>query len=145
MKNFMIKTLCLTFIFIFIASCTFTRLEKGLDSLLGKSMNHAINLLGMPNAERTIRGQKIYAWGHSFTYSKPSTSNSTSSGTIDGEWVSINTSTTSYTPTNLSCSIELYVNSKDIVTNYMYDGNAGACENYAQWLGQGWLDGLKGK
>ena len=122
-----------------LTACTFTRLEKGLDSLLGKSMDHAISMLGMPNAERTMRGQKMYGWGHSFSYN--SANNSTSSTVVNGQWIQINT--TSYTPTNLSCSIELYVNSNDIVTNYSYDGNAGACETYAQWLGQGWLDGFK--
>jgi len=31
------------------------------------------------------------------------------------------------------------------ISSYSAVMNAGACENYAQWLGQGWLDGLKGK
>jgi len=144
MKNFMLKTLCLTFIFIFLASCTFTRLEKGLDSLVGKSMDHAMSLLGMPDSEMTIRGQKIYGWGHSTSFNYPTSNTSTSSAVIDGELVQIQTTTNSSTPTNLSCSIKLYVNSNDIVTTYAYDGNSGACETYAQWLGQGWLDGIKG-
>lgn len=83
-----------------------TILGAELPKFEGQPVDVAVKKLGFPNDERTIMGKKVYVWF------------------------------TSRFGTNrrLTCEVRLIVDAKDVVRDFDWDGNNGACEYYAGLL-----------
>lgn len=88
---------------------SFETLNVALPKLHGKTINVAINYLGIPAREYSIAGNKVY------------------------EWTTVGPNPFSPASQNLSCTIKLST-SNDVVRGYDYDGSNGTCQVYADRL-----------
>jgi hypothetical protein len=113
---------------------TWGDIDRGLDTLTGKPLDYAISKLGLPDAEQTIAGRKVYVWDSRTVgggYLVPKTTNY--SGNVGGTSYAGTDTGLQATPSyDLYCKLKLVVDGSNTVTSYDYDGNMGACERYAR-------------
>lgn len=111
----MLKFLMYAAIPLVVSACTtFGGIEKNIEQkYLGKPIDAAIDGLGFPAAERTIAGRKLYTW--TVGRSQPNL--------IAGPNGTLMVSGA----TSLSCTLNLEVDSQEVVKRYSYDGQLGAC------------------
>lgn len=117
---------------------TWGQFDQGLDSLVGRPLDDAINVLGMPTEERTVAGRRYIQWGSSSSGFIPVTSPSTTYGTVNtGRTFGTYSATTysaAYVPVEYSCSITLQIGADERIQKTQYEGNLGGCESYIQAL-----------
>ncbi|XDZ49607.2 hypothetical protein AB8806_17495 (plasmid) [Ralstonia syzygii subsp. celebesensis] len=124
-----------------IAGCvTWEQFDRGMDVLIGQSVDHAISILGFPSGERTIAGKRYVQWGRSSADFVPIASPSYSTGNFNvGNKVGSYSSTTmnaTYIPMSLDCTIVAELDAENRVTRTQYDGNMGGCEPFIIRLNQ---------
>lgn len=114
----MFRFLCVVGVLAVTSGCvTFGSIEKNIQSrYVGKPADVAIDSLGYPTAERTILGRKVLTWtvGRSLP-----TLGSLPSGQV------VITGSASY-----SCTLDLELDSANVVTKYGLSGQLGACEAF---------------
>ncbi|NYH99600.1 hypothetical protein [Cupriavidus plantarum] len=117
---------------------TWGQFDQGLDSLVGRPLDDAINVLGMPASERTVAGRRYVQWRRSYSESMPVVSPSTTYGAVQsGRGIANYSATTysqSYETAEYSCSITLQIGADERVQKSQYEGNLGGCESYIQVL-----------
>lgn len=108
---------------------SFAKLDRALPTFEGRPVAEVVQYLGYPSSERTTMGKKIYVWSTAFTRVSPSST--TTTGTVAGAPVAVtSTGVQSY---NLACEIRV-ITSNDIVEGFEYEGNNGACAQFARAL-----------
>ncbi|MFM0739219.1 hypothetical protein PQQ51_18430 [Paraburkholderia xenovorans] len=119
-----------------LAACVGNQLDTGWQRLRGQPLSMAVDRLGVPNSDRTLAGRHVYTWTTSQTVSTYQASSSfttanASRGSGGGHYTA-NTFGGTMVPTNVSCKIDIEVDSRDVMTNMSYDGTISACARYAQ-------------
>lgn len=115
---------------------TFSNIENGLSSLVGKPVQVAFNSLGYPSGQMKIGDDTVYGWGRNFSVSMPTTATAHTAGYVGSTPYSGNTTATTWTPTQYSCDIKIIAGPDGIIKNWQYDGNVGGCAAYAKPLGR---------
>ncbi len=123
-----------------ISGCvSFSDINKGVNSFLGKNIDYAVNRIGYPTSEREFQGRKLYVWGNAqdVTLYLPQTAQTT--GNVYGTYGSATyQGTTTYNaPTNIhyECTVILEVDDQGIVRRTQWNGNRGGCARYAKFAG----------
>ena len=99
------------------ACTTFGSIDRNIEQkYLGKPVDAAIDGLGYPTAERTVAGRKLYTW----------TVGSSVPNLIPGPNGTLMVSGA----TALSCTLNLEVDSLEVVKRYSYTGQLGACSAF---------------
>ncbi|WP_342052012.1 MULTISPECIES: hypothetical protein [unclassified Cupriavidus] len=117
---------------------TWGQFDDGLNSLVGRPLDDAINVLGMPAGERTVAGRRYIEWGSTTAGFIAVTSPSTTYGTMNtagshGNY-SASTISTSYVPVDYNCKVTLQIDAAERIRDGQYEGNLGGCESYIQAL-----------
>lgn len=119
-----------------LGGCVFQNMTKGLDALKGQNIQVAVNELGYPDGQRTMLGHTIYVWGRSEDTVLPTFNTSTTNGMIGNTPVYGTTTTTNLIPVNYNCTIQIMVDSNNIIQSWQFTGNRGGCSAYANDLKQ---------
>lgn len=90
-----------------LTGCVGQVLQEGLHGYSGKPASALFSKLGLPTAEQTIAGHKVYIW--------------TTSNFVEG--------------TNYGCKLRVNVDAQDNVVGGDWDGNNGGCAVFASRLG----------
>ena len=129
MKKFIIGLLLL------VSGCAFQTLNDGLPYLVGKPIDSAVNVLGLPSREMMVGDYTIYEWSNQYSTTIPITTQNTTytSGNVGTSPVNMSSTSynTNYKTVNNVCSIKLSVNSLNIIQRWEWRGNQGACQYYA--------------
>lgn len=133
------KAICISAIAATLSGCaTWGQFDTGLNTLIGKPVSLAVDVLGYPSGEREIVGMHLIQWGRSSQGFMPVSTPIQSYGTVATPrgFGSFSTTTmqTSMVPVSYNCSITLQVDANNIVTGYNYEGNLGGCRTYIQRL-----------
>jgi hypothetical protein len=123
----LVLTLCLS-------GCVARHMNEGLNKLLGQNVQVAIDHVGYPDTQRTMLGHTIYVWGRSQSGVMPIFNSGTTTGMIGDAPVSTTTTSTDFVPVNYNCTIQLAVDSDQIIKSMQWAGNAGGCSPYAKAL-----------
>lgn len=124
-----------------LAGCvTWEQFDRGMDTLIGQPVDHAISILGFPSGERIVAGKRYVQWGRSSAGFVPFTSPSYTAGSFNvGNKVgnySSTTMNTTYMPMSFDCTIVAELDSENRVKRTQYDGNMGGCEPFIIRLNQ---------
>ena len=132
------KKLILGFMLILSVGCALQTLEDGLPYLVGKPIDSAVDVLGLPSSKMTIGKYTVYEWTNENSATIPMTMPSTSFTSGNLGTSSINTSTTSYStsyiPVNNVCVIKLSVDDNEIINRWEFKGNQGGCQYYTDGI-----------
>jgi len=109
-----------------LTACTYSTLDKGLPLLVGKPIDTAVNVLGLPNQKMQNGSYSVYVWDNRFSSTIPLYNTSTAGTTT--------TSTVNDVPVEYHCQIKLQVDATNIIQRWEYFGNQGGCQNYANGL-----------
>lgn len=123
-------TLAILLVLLFTA-CGYNTNKDYLETFQYGHIDNVVDCIGLPDAEQTIMGKKVYIWSTNFNQSFPIT---TYGQTTTNIGINAYTSNTSVISQNLSCKLKIIVNSKDIITDYEWDGNIGGCRKYDEPL-----------
>jgi hypothetical protein len=121
-----------------LASCVSSRLNDGLQSLVGKNIQAAVARLGYPDGQRTMLGDTIYIWHTSQNVSLPVTTTSTTTGTVGTAPIYGSTTNTQWVPENFNCIVQIATDRNGTIKSYQWSGNMGGCERYASAFGSAW-------
>lgn len=117
-----------------LAGCAAGNLNKGLPYLVGKPLDHAIELFGLPDSTLEVGENTVYVWGTSSNFSLPvtSTNSSFTTGSVGSTPVygTTTSTSTSYVPVSYNCTIKLSVDSSNLITYWSWEGNEGGCSRY---------------
>lgn len=126
--------LCAAFAAQLSGCATWGQFDDGLRSLVGRPLDEAINVLGMPSSERTVAGRRYIQWSSWHSDVIPAISTSTTHGAVHNGRSAANYSatslSTSYEPVDYACIITLEVDADNRVRRGQYEGNMGGCEPY---------------
>jgi hypothetical protein len=115
--------------------CAFKVLDEALPKLVGKPIEAAVNVLGLPNAQMELAGNNIFIWNNQRSGTVPiyNTSTANTYGTVGTTPVygTTTTSTVNYVPVSYHCEIKVSVDSQNIIQRVEYYGNQGGCQRYA--------------
>ena len=129
MKKFIIGFLLL------VTGCAFQTLNDGLPYLVGKPIDSAVDVLGLPSRKMEIGNYTVYEWSNQYSTTIPITTPNTTYTSGNVGTSSINMSSTSYNtnyiPVNNICSIKLSVNGLNIIQRWEWKGNQGGCQYYS--------------
>ena len=89
-----------------LTGCVGQALQEGLHDYHGKPASALFSKLGLPTAEQTIAGHKVYIW--------------TTSNFVEG--------------TNYGCKVRVNVDAQDNIVGEDWDGNNGGCAVFASRL-----------
>jgi len=109
-----------------LTACAYSTLDKGLPLLVGKPIDTAVNVLGLPNQKMQNGSYSVYVWDNRFSSTIPLYNTSTAGTTT--------TSTINDVPVEYHCQIKLQVDATNIIQRWEYFGNQGGCQNYANGL-----------
>jgi hypothetical protein len=109
-----------------LTACAYSTLDKGLPLLVGKPIDTAVNVLGLPNQKMQNGSYSVYVWDNRFSSTIPLYNTSTADTTT--------TSTVNDVPVEYHCQIKLQVDATNIIQRWEYFGNQGGCQNYANGL-----------
>ena len=127
MKNIQEWLIAVTFVFVATSCATFDNIEAGLNSLVGRDITDAINVLGYPDGEREVVGKKVYTWHTSQfgSYSLPRTSYDTGYvGSVPFSYTATTYTTQIY---HYQCNIDLIVEDGWQIISWQLAGNVGGC------------------
>jgi hypothetical protein len=113
---------------------TFSTLDKGLQTFVGKPPQEAFDVMGYPKGEDRIAGRTVYVWGRHFSMAMPLSTNSTTTGSVAGTPFTATTSGTQWVDGEYECNVRLFVGDDGLVRNYDWSGNMGGCEAFAHRL-----------
>lgn len=116
---------------LFLAGCVGSQMTKGLSGLTGQDIHIAIVYLGYPDGERNVMGDHLYIWSTNHSGLMPVTSLATTNGSIGGTPYYSTSTAMSFQQMQFVCTIELAVNSSNIITHWQYQGNNAGCRQYA--------------
>ena len=128
------RLLCVILCVILLNGCVSQNMTKGLNNLVGKHIRAAVERLGYPDAKREMLGDTIYLWGKSQNTVVPMSSVSTTTGSIGSYPMYGTTTSTNYVPVNYNCTIQIIVDSNEIIKSWSWSGNMGGCSSYATAL-----------
>src|SRR5499425_593689 len=118
--------LLLSLVAMVLTACAFSTLDKGLPLLVGKPIDAAVNVLGLPNQKMQIGSYSVYVWDNRFSSTIPLYNTSTAGTTT--------TSTVNDVPVEYHCQIKLQVDATNIIQRWEYFENQGGCQYYANGL-----------
>ena len=117
-----------------LAGCAGEIIQEKMLPMIGRPASYVFAKLGLPDAEGEVAGRKFYLWGTQTagSYTVPLYN----TGSVYSPY---GTSTYSYTTYqqhsyNYFCKIRVFVDSKDRITTYDFDGNEGGCATFAKQL-----------
>ena len=130
--------LLLSLVAMVLTACAFSTLDRGLPLLVGKPIDAAVNVLGLPNQKMEIGSYSVYVWENRFSSTIPlyNTSTATTTGNVGTVPVygTTTTSTVNDVPVEYHCQIKLQVDATNIIQRWEYFENQGGCQYYANGL-----------
>ena len=119
---------------LFVAACSFGRLEAGLPLLKGRNIETAIQYLGIPDAQMEIAGRDVFVWNNAYSVNSvtPVTSYSNATAYGYGGMATAYGTSTAYVPEthNYSCTIKAIADKEGIINSLQYEGNEGGCSTF---------------
>ncbi len=117
-----------------LTGCVSQRMNKGLDALIGRNIRYAISDFGYPTGQQVILGDTVYSWSTNGQVLMPTTTSTTTYGTVNGRSYSAVANSTSVEPVGTNCSIQLETDTNDTITHWHWEGNLIGCNRYARRL-----------
>lgn len=114
-----------------LAACATTRLNDGLQKLMGQNIRDAVDLLGYPDGQREMMGDKIYIWSSSHDAALPLMTTSNTRGMVGNTPVYGTTTNTNWVPINFNCTVQLGTDAHGTIKNFQWSGNQDGCRAYA--------------
>ena len=99
-----------------LTGCVSTRMNDGLNYLIGKPVQFVINRFGYPDSQREIMGHTLYEWSN------------------EGGAMAVPLYGGGVFAARLQCHVEVAVDSRLIVTSYQWSGNNAGCAAFANRL-----------
>jgi len=96
-----------------LVGCATQELNEGLQQVVGQPIDVLVNDWGYPSEQREIMGQTLYVW------------------TNDNGVMAMPTYGGGAYAARLTCTIQVAVNDKNIITSYQWSGNNGGCGSFA--------------
>lgn len=115
----------------FLTGCaTFSDLENGLQTLVGKPFTTAVDVMGYPDGKMPIDSQTVYVWGNRSVgaYSMPQTAYT--SGYVGNQYYTAQTQYNQTVYYDHQCEIKLVCDSSDTIITWQYRGNIAGCNQY---------------
>lgn len=122
---------------VLLAGCVMSRLNTGLQGLLGADIHEAAARMGYPNSEREMLGDKIYVWSTDSSAVIPLPMTTTTTGYVGTTPVGMTTNSMGFMPAHFHCTVQLAVTPEGKIKSYQYYGNPGGCGPYARMLNRG--------
>ena len=117
-----------------LAGCASVTIEEKMQPMLGQPASQVFEKLGIPDAEDVVAGRKFYVW-------KTEDSGSIllpqlNTGSVYTGYGTSTYTYTSYVPIVYShaCKFRVFVDAKDLITTYDFEGNEGGCSTFASQL-----------
>jgi hypothetical protein len=127
----------LMMIVLLVGACSFKTFDEQLPKFVGQPIESLVEQLGLPNAEQTIMGRKVYTWRSDMSYTSITPVSTTNTGYAGNRMAPVTLTSTSYVPStsNLACSIRAVVSATNsMIESIDYEGNNGACLAYSSRL-----------
>jgi hypothetical protein len=109
-----VRTTTVVFGVLLLAGCATAQLNKGLQNLMGQPVSVLVSAWGYPQGEREIMGRKLYIWS------------------ADRGAVAVPMYGGGAFAARLACTVEVGVDSREIITSYQWNGNNGGCAGLAR-------------
>lgn len=108
------KTITAVLAALLLVGCATAQLNTGLKNLMGAPVSTLVSAWGYPENEREIMGHKIYIWSN------------------DGGVMAVPLYGGGAFAARLNCTVQVSVDSHDVITSYQWNGNNGGCANFAR-------------
>lgn len=120
-----------------LTGCLSSRMDSGLQGLVGQDIHAATGRLGYPDGERDVMGDHVYVWSidHEAAMYLPTVQ--TTTGNVGGVPYSQNTYGGSFVPARAFCMIQLGTAPDGTIKTWQYRGNPIGCAGYARALHRG--------
>lgn len=117
------------------AACTsFSILDVELPKYFGRPAEALISRLGLPDAEQTLAGRRVYVWSTSTQYTRITPVTTTNTGFVGSSPVMTASTAPRATTGSLSCRVRVWVDANDLIQGADYDGNNAACFTFSSRL-----------
>lgn len=116
-----------------LAGCqTADNMKAGVSDLKGKPYQYAFSVLGIPDDEKMIAGNRVFTWrtGWSGSYSSPTYQ--TGTATVNGRTVALGFTGTETHAVSYDCKIVVMAGPSGVIERSQYEGNIGGCERWAR-------------
>jgi len=118
-----------------ISGCaTFSQMEAGLDTLMGKNEKEAFSVLGYPSGKQIYGEDTVYIWEVSNTGTLLLPQTSTTYGNIGTIPVYGTTTYNQVVPINNRCVIKIAADTDGTLKHWEYQGNMGGCNSFIKRL-----------
>ena len=130
-------------IILFLGACaTFENIDYGLSQLKGQPVDRLIEIIGYPDADRTIAGRRLLIWNtdQDVTITTPVTTYNSGSANVYGSggygYGTYTGTSTTYVPStvNYNCTITVEVDRHLRIIKHQLSGNIGGCGRYSSAL-----------
>lgn len=126
------KIVVIAVISVLLVACATEQLNSGLRSLVGSNIQMAINVMGYPDSEREVAGQKIYLWSTNRTDVLPMATTATTAGAVGGTPYYGTTTGMELVPFTAACKVQIAVNAQGVIQTFQWEGNEAGCARYAR-------------
>lgn len=109
-------------------------IDSGLKRLEGQEYQAAFQILGFPDSERQIDGQRVFTWQTRKTGSTSSPVRATSTAYVGGEVVTVETWATHTSSYDYICEIDIIVDKLGIIRLTRFQGDSYSCNKYSEKL-----------
>lgn len=116
-----------------LSGCMASRMNAGLNSLLGQPVEAAVDRLGYPDGQREMLGDTLYVWSSSHQAYLPTAQVSTTNGMVGGTPFYGTSTSYGMMGAQAYCSIQIAV-SDGRISHYQWSGNPLGCDSYASLL-----------
>ena len=118
-----------------LSACVSTReqIKAGVATFKGQHQNVIFRKLGYPDERKRIAGVRVYSWIDSESGYHDVPDRQTIDGEVDGQKVHLEYEKSKTVHYSYSCTLELSVNSKGIVTDADVYGDDVECDRYAYY------------
>lgn len=99
---------------VYLSACATEQLNTGLQKVIGMPVDVLVSDWGYPTAQREIMGRTLYVWSN------------------EGGAMAVPLYGGGVYAARLTCTVQVAVNAKNIITSYQWNGNNGGCAPLAR-------------
>ncbi|MBF0186098.1 MAG: hypothetical protein HQM06_17150 [Magnetococcales bacterium] len=125
------KTLLMLSMSLFLVSCATTKLQNGLNGMMGSHERLLFEKIGYPDNSQKFGNDTVYSWSNRFSSGMFMPSSNSTQGMVGRTPFMATTATTQFVPIEGSCEIQVVVSETGYIKNYNFYGNGFGCMRYA--------------
>ena len=123
-----------TVVLVSMLSCVGTKVDAGLNALVGENVKTAFLVMGYPSKKLELGDETVYSWIYSHGGAMPMPRTAQSTSYVGSQVITTTTSYNQMVPFDNYCEIKIVADKTGTVRTWEYDGNNGGLMAYSRRL-----------